>query len=104
MDEPAIDSCATHSVLLVKDTPAYVYLIRQAREDCDSDIQLRVVPDGSAALRFLCKDSPLRLMPMPALMVVDHNLPKLFGTRLRRDIRQLSAYCMTPIVIPSSAP
>jgi CheY-like chemotaxis protein len=94
----------TKAILLVEDSAADAYLIRQAAQECGRDIQLWTMPDGPEALMFLRKDLPFTHVPTPALIILDLRLPKMDGTELLPKIRQLPAYHATPIVILSSAP
>ena len=95
---------ATQAILLVEDSSADVYLIRRAVEECGRDLQLWIMADGPEALMFLRKTPPLTHVPTPGLIILDLSLPKMRGTQLLSDIRQLPAYHSTPIVILSSTP
>ena len=53
---------------------------------------------------FLRKTPPLTHVPTPGLIILDLSLPKMRGTQLLSDIRQLPAYHATPIVILSNTP
>jgi CheY-like chemotaxis protein len=90
------------AILLVEDSAADVYLIQRAAEECDRNIQLWTMADGPEALAFLRKEHPLTHVPTPALIILDLSLPKMRGTQLLTEIRQLPAYRATPIVILSS--
>jgi two-component system, chemotaxis family, response regulator Rcp1 len=94
----------TKPILLVEDSTADAYLIRQAAEECSRDIQLWTMPDGPEALSFLRKERPFTHAPTPALIILDLRLPKMDGAELLAQIRGLPAYRATPIVILSSAP
>ena len=92
------------SILLVEDSASDVYLIQRAVAECDRDLHLWTMPDGPEALMFLRKEHPLIHVPTPVLIILDLSLPKMRGTQLLSDIRQLPAYHTTPIVILSSTP
>jgi CheY-like chemotaxis protein len=89
------------AILLVEDSAADVYLIQQAAQECGRDIQLWSMADGSEALQFLRKEHPLTHVPTPALILIDLLLPKMSGTQLLTEIRQLPAYQATPVIILS---
>ena len=55
--------------------------------------------DGAEALKFLRKARPLAHVPTPALIILDLRLPKMSGTQILTEIRQLPAYHTTPIII-----
>jgi CheY-like chemotaxis protein len=79
-------------------------LMQRAVAECGRDLHLWTMPDGPEALAFLRKEHPLTHVPTPALIILDLSLPKMRGTQLLSDIRQLPAYHATPIVILSSTP
>ncbi len=82
------------AILLVEDSAADAYLIERAVKDCGQDLQLWTTADGGEALQLLRKATPV-------LILVDLLLPKMSGTQLLAEIRQLPAYQATPIVILS---
>ena len=82
------------TILLVEDSTVDAYLIQRAVKDCGQDIQLWTTADGAEALQLLRKVTP-------ALILIDLLLPKMSGTQLLAEIRQLPAYQATPIIILS---
>ena len=88
------------AILLVEDSAADAYLIQRAVKDCGQDIQLWTMADGAEALQLLRK-ATLCHVPTPALILIDLLLPKMSGTQLLTEIRQLPAYQATPIIILS---
>ena len=82
------------TILLVEDSTADAYLIQRAVKDCGPDIQLWTTADGAEALQLLRKATP-------ALILIDLLLPKMSGTQLLAEIRQLPDYQATPIIILS---
>jgi two-component system, chemotaxis family, response regulator Rcp1 len=91
----------TKSILLVEDSTADAYLIQRAVKACGSDLQLWTMADGVEALQFLRKAPCVVPAVTPALILIDLLLPKMSGTQLLMEIRQLPAYQATPIVILS---
>ena len=89
------------AILLVEDSAADAYLIQRAVKDCGQDIHLWTMTDGAEALQFLRKAHPVAHVPTPALILIDLLLPKMSGTQLLTEIRQLPAYQATPIIILS---
>jgi chemotaxis family two-component system response regulator Rcp1 len=90
-------------VLLVEDNPADIYLIQKAVEECRNDIRLWVVTNGVDALTFLRQEGSYVHTPPPALILLDINLPKMPGTEVLAELRNLSAYHATPVVMFTSA-
>ena len=91
-------------VLLVEDNPADIYLIQHVLGDVRTDLRLWVKPDGVEALRFLRNASPITPALRLGLILLDLLLPITDGTLLVPQIRQLSDYRTTPIVIITDVP
>ena len=91
----------TKFILVVEDSAADVDLIQRAVKACGQDLQLWSMIDGAEALQFLRTAHPLTSVPPPALILIDLLLPKMSGTQLLTEIRQLPAYQATPIIILS---
>ena len=89
------------TILLVEDSAADAYLIQRAVKDCGQDIQLWTMADGAEALQFLGKAHSVAPAATPAFILIDLLLPKMSGTQLLAEIRQLPAYQATPIIILS---
>ena len=87
------------AVLGVEDNPADIYLIRKAVEECDPQIHLSIIPNSQDALSFLREEGAYALEPVPALILLDLNLPKLDGRDVLRELRHVTAYQDTPVVI-----
>src|SRR5262245_34331648 len=91
-------------VLLVEDNPADIYIIQHVLGDVRKDLRLWVKPDGLEALQFLCNPSPITPVPTPGLILLDLQLPITEATQLLPQIRRLSDYQTTPIVIITDVP
>ncbi len=68
-------------VLVIEDSKADVFLIREALETAGVRAAIDVVHDGQAAVRFLEEQA------QPALVLLDLNLPKYSGREVLRHIR-----------------
>ena len=90
-----------NAILLVEDSVADVYLIQRAVNDCGQDIHLWTMADGAEALQFLRIANSVAPVLTPALILLDLLLPKMSGTQLLAEIRQLPVYQATPIIILS---
>jgi two-component system, chemotaxis family, response regulator Rcp1 len=92
-------------VLLVEDNPGDVDLIRDALEDIAS-LDITVVGDGAQAIDYLNQRSgPAtgRIGPMPDLVLLDLNLPKIGGHEVLSEVRKLSDLRTLPIVVVTSS-
>jgi chemotaxis family two-component system response regulator Rcp1 len=94
---------AARAILLVEDNPADIYLIQTTLQECGNDIHLSIVPNGRDALTFLRKEGAYALEPAPALILLDLSLPHLHGDQVLAELRHMSAYQETPVVIFSAA-
>jgi CheY-like chemotaxis protein len=91
-------------VLLVEDNPGDVDLIRDSLEDVAS-IEITVVGDGVQALDYLGQRSGHgdALKPLPDLVLLDLNLPKLGGHEVLSEARKISGLRALPIVVVTSS-
>lgn len=83
-------------ILLVEDNPDDAELTRIAFAEAGGDYHLRVVPDGAQAVAYLrgCTTAEL-----PALVLLDLNLPKLNGREVLQAIRAESTTRNLPVVV-----
>ncbi len=70
-------------ILLVEDNDADVELIQVIIEDEALPYRLHVAPDGEAALAFLRNSDPV-----PSLVLLDFNMPRLSGLEVLRVIHE----------------
>jgi CheY-like chemotaxis protein len=89
------------AILVVEDNPADVCLIRKALQDCGYNVPLAVVANGRDALAFLHQEGPYAREPVPALILLDLNLPQLPGHEVLAALRRLPLYHATPVVVLS---
>jgi CheY-like chemotaxis protein len=92
-------------VLLIEGDPIDIYVIKRIVAEYGHSLRLWVIPDGMEAFLFLHKAPPFAAdTPTPVLILLDLKLPQMDGALLLPQIRQLSAYQATPVVIFSSTP
>ena len=102
----------TKSILLVEDNPDDRELMKLAFAQEEIPHELIVVSDGIEALEYLenqFSNSDRRtrkdfsLTKMPALIVLDLNLPKINGIEVLRRIRATPRTRLIPVVVISSS-
>ena len=89
----------TADVLLVEDDPGDVLLTREAFADHHLGLQLHVVGDGEAAMRFLRRTDDFAGMARPALVLLDLNLPRRSGLEVLGELKADPRLCTIPVVV-----
>jgi len=90
------------AILLVEDSADDALLILRALEKAGAKNAIRVVRDGEAAVNYLAGAgiyADRRLYPMPGLVLLDLNLPKLDGFEVLRWIRDTRALFGLKVVV-----
>ncbi|MGA8599188.1 MAG: response regulator [Bryobacteraceae bacterium] len=96
-------SSAPAHIFMAEDNPADVYLIRHVLKESGIDFQLKVAADGKQALSFLCGEGAFDETSMPALILLDLNLPKHDGTEILERIRNDRTFALVPVIILTSS-
>jgi CheY-like chemotaxis protein len=92
------------TILLAEDNPGDVFLVRRALEKHGlRDVELIVVEDGQAALRYIERVDGDDSVFSPALALLDLNLPRATGSRILLRIRQSRRCGAIPIIIVTSS-
>jgi CheY-like chemotaxis protein len=92
------------TILLAEDNPGDVFLVRRALEKHGlRDLELVVVEDGQAAIRYIERVDADESMFAPALALLDLNLPRATGSRILMRIRQSRRCGAIPIIIVTSS-
>jgi CheY-like chemotaxis protein len=90
------------TILLAEDNPGDVFLVRRALEKHGLSVDLVVVEEGQAALRYM--DSvDAGEAAAPSLALLDLNLPRANGNRILRRVRQSARAGSIPIIIVTSS-
>lgn len=89
----------TADVLLVEDDPGDVLLTREAFESHHLDVQLHIVGDGEAALRFLRRTGDFTAVPRPTLVMLDLNLPCRSGLEVLGELKADPSLHTIPVVV-----
>jgi len=90
-------------ILLVEDNPADIRLTREAFQEAQIENYLHVVEDGVAALAYLHRMSPYENAPVPDLVLLDLNLPRLDGPGVLAVIKKDRRLRRIPVVVLSTS-
>jgi len=85
------------SIFLAEDSPADVYLFREALKAHGVECDLLVFDDGRAAMSFL--QSAEKDGPCPDIFVLDLNLPRIDGREILRHLLGGSRFAESPVLI-----
>ncbi len=86
-------------VLLVEDSPADVRIAEEAIVDAGVNVNLHVVNDGEAAVRYLTQQAPYDNAATPDIVLLDLNMPKMNGHDVLDEIRNQNNMKEVPIVL-----
>jgi two-component system, chemotaxis family, response regulator Rcp1 len=90
-------------ILLAEDSPADVYLIREALRTHGLDHKVHVVADGQRMLQLISTaESSLETEDL-ALIILDLNLPLHDGIEILRELRVTAALAHVPVVVLTSS-
>jgi two-component system, chemotaxis family, response regulator Rcp1 len=91
------------AVLLVEDNPSDVYLISAVLEAGDRPKCVSAVGDGQSAIDFLERRGKYESAPVPEIILLDLNLPKMDGHQVLAYIKSTPALRHIPVLVLSSS-
>jgi CheY-like chemotaxis protein len=97
---------ATKTVLYVEDEETDVLLLRLALKKAKIENALQVVQDGAEAVEYLSGGGRYENRgeyPVPDLVLLDLNLPRLSGVQVLQWIREQPNFANLPVVIYTSS-
>lgn len=89
-------------ILLVEDNPGDVRLLKEALQEVNLSVQLRVVSDGTEALILLRPKNDTAAY-RPDLIISDINLPKLNGIELLEELKSDKVLKSIPVVMMTTS-
>jgi chemotaxis family two-component system response regulator Rcp1 len=90
-------------IVLVEDTGSDVFLIREALEQAGLVFDLYVLEDGEKALECITKIENDETVPLPRLIILDLNLPRVSGRQVLERVRQSPRCGPVPVFILTSS-
>ena len=86
-------------VLLVEDSPGDVRLTREAFREANPAVQMHVASDGIEAMAFLRQEGANADAPRPDFILLDLNLPKMYGREVLALIKDDDSLRTIPTII-----
>lgn len=86
-------------VLLVEDDADDVLLTREALKDSKVIVSMSVATDGEEALKRLRREAPFADAPMPDLILLDLNLPRVNGRDVLKEVKNDPVLKKIPVVV-----
>lgn len=91
------------TILLVEDNPSDVQLVEDAFERVSDEISVHAVSDGAKALAFLSDRRANDARPVPDLLLLDLNVPRVHGFEILETLREDSALAALPVIVLTSS-
>ena len=86
-------------ILLVEDDPDDVTFFQQALRDSGFRPSLHIAGDGEEALNFLRRKDKWAMAPVPDLVILDLNLPRVDGHQVLEEVKKDPRLARIPIVV-----
>lgn len=90
-------------ILLVEDNPGDVKLTQKAFENANLLNNIHHAADGEEAMDFLHKQGDYEDAPLPDIVLLDLNLPKLNGDKVLKRIKEDEELRRIPVVMLTSS-
>lgn len=100
---PTVQNSQTIRLLIVEDNESYLYLIQKAFSSRKSiHWELTVANDGEQAMKLLFEEERTSA-PLPELILLDWNVPKVSGSALLQRIKMHDKLRKIPVLVFSSS-
>ena len=93
------DAARPVQILLVDDSAGDVSLTREALLAARITNQLHVVEDGEQAIDFMRRRGSYRDVPVPDLVLLDLNLPRMDGREVLRELKGDDELRHVPVIV-----
>lgn len=93
------DSARPVQILLVDDSAGDVSLTREALHTARVANQLHVVEDGEQAMEFMRRQGRYASAPVPDLVLLDLNLPRMDGREVLRELKEDADLRHVPVIV-----
>jgi CheY-like chemotaxis protein len=96
-------SGSERTIVIVEDNPADVVLVWEALQAHGIAYDLETYERGEDALAGLARHAAGELLPTPALVLLDWNLPAIGGADVLRAIRESGEFRCLPVAVLTSS-
>ena len=86
-------------ILLVEDNPADILLTEEAFDEADFPHRLHVARDGIEALAFLRREGAYAGVPVPDVVLMDLNMPRMSGLEALDILKEDEALRRIPVIV-----
>lgn len=90
-------------ILLVEDNPGDVRLTQEAFASLDREVEIQVVTDGEAAVKYVQHNLLYECTPHPDIILLDLNLPRVDGFGVLEILKNELESPPPPVLILSSS-
>jgi CheY-like chemotaxis protein len=91
------------NIVLVEDHDPDVFLIKEALAAHRIDCEITHFRDSEEAVKRLCSGGPTDLIPVPDLILLDLNMPRIPGIEVLKCIRETVRLSEVPVAILTSS-
>ncbi|TDO24082.1 response regulator [Pedobacter duraquae] len=88
-------------IFYVEDDQDFAFIMQYAVKEVKDDLVVRIVEDGTEAMRML--DSYVETQQKPKLILLDLNLPGLSGIDLLKKIKEIPYFKYVPVILFSTS-
>ena len=92
-----------NTIWLVEDSATDAFVIGEVLRHCRIPYNLTVMTDGDAALVMLNRAEAGELFPIPDIVLLDLNLPKVSGIQVLSAVRNSRTCATVPVVVVTSS-
>ncbi len=87
------------NILLVEDNDDDVLLTKHAFKNAEVAVEFHVARDGHEALQRLRRESPYQDAPLPNIILLDLNMPRMDGRQLLAELKRDERLRVIPTVV-----
>jgi CheY-like chemotaxis protein len=91
------------NILMVEDNLGDILLLNEAFKEGQVTAKMSVVSDGEEALIYLRRGGKYAGMPVPDLILLDLNLPRMDGRTFLRRVKEDPMFRSLPVIVLSSS-